>query len=132
MTQSVAFAVPLKPGMYDHIHAHMDEIFGGVTAEAGRAHAREDRGITAAKIFHQTEPIDALIVYLEGDDLEHALHPTKHSDHSTSAQWRAFFEQVGQHGTRSSHKLPADLMVDWHAEHGHRHDRKAAGRRKPA
>jgi hypothetical protein len=92
-----------------------------------------DLGLTACKIWHQTEPIEALIFYFEGDDLEHALHPTKHDGNSASEQWGTFFEQVTQHGRRSgrtSQQLPGELLIDWHHEEGHRHDRRAARRQQ--
>ncbi len=133
MPQSFAYAVPLKPGTYDQIHAHMDEIFAGATAKEGEEHAKEDLGLTTVKVWHQTEPIEALVFYFEGDDLEHALHPTRNEGHSVNQQWAEFFDQVTPHGPKSgrtSHELPGELLIDWHHEEGHRHDRRAARRQQ--
>ena len=122
---SIAYAVPLKPGMYDQIRDQLDEFFGR-SNEQTEQHARQTLGIETAKIYYQTEPIEALVFYLEGKDLEHALHPTRHQGHDLEEAWNRFLEQVSPHGRnvgRTSAALPAQLLVDWHHQEGHRHQR---------
>lgn len=113
---SVSTAIPLKPGMWDVIRQYRDELVSQLE-HADVAHARDHRGFTAVKIFHQNKPIDALILYFEADDLEEAFHP-RHQDNETSAKWTAFWAKVGGLDGPLMAEMP-QLLIDWHHAEGH-------------
>ena len=121
--ESVCTAVPLKPGMWEAIRQYRDELVGALD-HADVAYAREHRGFRVVKIFHQTTPIEALVLYFEADDLKEAFHP-RHQDNKTSAKWTAFWSKVGGLNGRLLSEFP-QLLIDWHHEEGHR--QKAAAR----
>src|ERR687884_259987 len=98
---SIAFAVPLKPGMYEQVREQLEALVSGPMGDQSEQHARHTLGIETAKIYHQTEPIEALVYYFEGPDLEHALHPTKHRGHDADEAWARFADQVTSHGRGS-------------------------------
>ena len=121
--QSVCTAIPLKPGMWDAIRQYRDELVNGLD-HADVAYASKHRGFRAVKIWHQTKPIEALILYFETDNLEETFHP-RHQDNETSAKWTAFFNRVGGLEGRLLAEFP-QLLIDWHHAEGHR--AKAAAR----
>ena len=120
---SVCTAIPLKPGMWEVIRQHRDEIVNDLD-HPEVAYARDTRGFRVVKIFHQTVPIEALILYFEADDLEEAFHP-RHQEHATLEKRRAFWDEVAGLSGPFMAELP-ELLLDWHHEEGHRH--KAAPR----
>lgn len=116
--QSVCTAVPLKPGMWEVIRQYRDELVNALD-HSDVAYARQHRGFRVVKIFHQTVPIEALVMYFEADNLEEAFHP-KHQDNATSAKWTAFWKRVGGLDGRLLAEFP-QLLIDWHHEEGHLH-----------
>jgi hypothetical protein len=115
---AISTALPLKPGMWDVIRQYRDELVNQLDHEDS-VHGREDRGFKVVRIFHQTTPIEALILYFEADDLEEAFHP-RHQDHETSAKWTAFWKQVAGLDGPLLAEFP-QLLIDWHHEDGHLH-----------
>lgn len=116
--EAVCTAIPLKPGMWESIKKYRDELVNELD-NPEVAYAREHRGFKVVKIFHQTTPIEALILYFEADNLKEAFHP-RHQDNKTSAKWTAFWGQVGGLKGQLLSEFP-QLLIDWHHEEGHRH-----------
>lgn len=117
--ESVCTSIPLKPGMWDYIYEHQQEIVNGLGGNDEADYAKNQRGFRHVKVYHQTDPIDALVLYFEAENLEEAFHP-KHADHAALEQRRLFWQKVAGLSGPFMAKLP-QLMVDWHHEEGHRH-----------
>ena len=116
--QSVCTAIPLKPGMWEVIRQHRDELVHDLdNAEA--AYAKEHRGFHVVKVFHQTDPIEALVLYFEAENLDEAFHP-RHQDHESLEKRRAFWSQIAGLEGQFMAELP-QLLIDWHHHEGHRH-----------
>src|SRR5262245_50037636 len=115
--ESVCTAVALKPGMWETIRKYRDELVN-VLEHQDVAYAKEERGFRTVKIFHQTTPMEALVMYFEAENLKDAFHP-RHQDHATAAKWTAFWKQVGGLEGRLLAEFP-QLLIDWHHKEGHR------------
>jgi hypothetical protein len=112
--------------MWEKISKYRDDILGELN-HAEMSYAKDRRGFKVVRIFHQTTPIEALILYFEADDLKETFHP-RHQDDATSAKWTAFWNQVtGLKGPLLA-EFPQTL-IDWHSDEGHRHT-AAAGSSK--
>ncbi len=110
--QTVAVAFPLQPGQYDRIRAHQADVVGGNHHEHWH-----DVGMAAVKMWHQTDPIEAVVIYLEADDLAYVLDPDEHGHKPGHYEWVTFLQEVSGGGQPAS--LP-DLLVDWHRDDGHK------------
>src|SRR5262245_26690639 len=116
--ESVCTAIPLKPGMWEVIRQHRDDIVNGLNKDE-EAYAKEHRGFRTVKVFHQTTPIEALVLYFEAENLEETFH-TRHQDHASLEKRQAFWTQVaGLEAGQFMAELP-QLLIDWHHEEGHR------------
>ena len=120
--ESVCTAIPLKPGMWETIRQYRDELVKELE-HADIAYARERRGFKVVKIFHQTTPIEALILYFEADNLKETFHP-RHQGDATSAKWTAFWNKVAGLQGQLLSEFP-QILIDWHHEEGH-HKARAA------
>ena len=100
------------------VDEHQDELVNALNHPEVE-YAKESRGFKAVQVFHQTTPIEALILVFEADNLEAAFDP-RHQDHASLEKRRAFWSQVAGMTGPFMPELP-ELLVDWHHEHGHRH-----------
>jgi hypothetical protein len=116
--QTLALSVPLKAGMYDEIRKHRDDIIHGLDDMDHAAHGKA-RGFESVRMFHQTQPNEALVFFFEAEDMEEAMHP-KHNDHEASKKWDAFFQSVAGLSGQFMTEHP-EMLVDWHHEDGHKH-----------
>jgi hypothetical protein len=121
--ESVCTAIPLKPGMWDLIQQHRDELIKGVDP-AEEEYGRKHRGFRVVKVFHQRVPMEALVLYFEAENLEEAFHP-RHQDHETLQKRAAFWKEVAGLTEPFMSEIP-QLLIDWHHQEGHRN--KAATR----
>ena len=110
--QNIAVAFPLRPGQYDRIRGHKADVLDGDHHEHW-----DDVGLAAVKMWHQTDPIEAVVIYLEADDLAYALDPDEHGHKPVHSQWVTFLQEVSGGGQPAS--LP-DLLIDWHRDVGHK------------
>ena len=111
---TMAFALPIEAGKTDHLFDHLEENFSKEFHDHVAGH-----GMTHIRMYHQTAPQEALIVYLEGPDLEKTIEAMYHDP--WSARW---FETIGKMGGHTKEGVgiqPAQLVMDWHHEEGHRH-----------
>ncbi|HLQ61285.1 MAG TPA: hypothetical protein VK131_05425 [Candidatus Acidoferrales bacterium] len=85
--------------------------------EAGRG-----RGLKRLKVFHQTRPNEAIIVYMESDDIAAAMRNRASSDHEFDEWFGNMIEEItGYHPDRHFHEPPSELLLDWHEDLGHKH-----------
>jgi len=104
--------------MWESIRQYRDELVNELN-HADAAYAREHRGFKTVKVFHQTAPIEALILYFEAENLQESFHP-KHQDNKTSAKWTAFWNKIAGLDGQLMSEFP-QLLLDWHHGDGHRH-----------
>lgn len=114
---SLSFAIPVKPGMYDEIKSHHDEIVHGLEAEDHHHHHR-GRGIKTVQIFYQESPTELLIFHIEGDDEAELMRSASDPDSPIRQTWQQFLSRVAGED-RKPVKRP-ELMIDWHHHEGHR------------
>lgn len=72
--------------------------------------------MSCVRVYHQTEPIEALIVYLEGEDLASAIDRSQHGGKPAHDQWANFFDEVTDNHAPGA--IPA-VIIDWHRDTGH-------------
>ena len=113
--ESVAVFRTVKPGMYDKIRAFQEDVIQGNSADANLAHWAEV-GLKTVKLFHQTEPTEGIIIYLEAADMAHVFDEDEHGQKATDVQWSAFMEDVSLEHVRAV----SDILIDWHHEDGHK------------
>jgi hypothetical protein len=109
--------------MWEAIRQRQEELVNGLNS-LDEEYAKDHRGFRVVKVFHQTDPIEALVLYFEANNLDEAFHP-RHRDHETVKKWNAFWAQVAGLSGPFMAERP-ELLVDWHHHEGHRH--KAAPR----
>jgi hypothetical protein len=118
--QSTGFAFPVKEGMVERGMRFIEEL--GTDRAEHHHHVHKAHGFTTARMWYQTQPFEAVIIYLEADDIEAALGNLRDSKHDFDS-W--FFSQIkelsGVHAT-DFQTLP---LLDWHHQDGHRHVIKA-------
>jgi hypothetical protein len=115
--ESICTAMPLKPGMWETIRKYRDELVNTLN-HPDEVYGRQQRGLKTVKVFHQTQPIEALLLYFEGDDLKDAFHP-RHREHESGAKMKEFWSRVAGMDERFLAVFP-QLLIDWHYEEGHR------------
>jgi hypothetical protein len=115
--QTAMFSLPLQPGQFDRIRQHQQEIVTGHMAEANLEHW-SDVGLTVLKMYHQTDPAEALIFLMEGDDLASVIDAEQQGHKPVDAHWVEFFREITG-GGEPARTLP-ELLIDWHHEEGHK------------
>lgn len=115
--ESTCVAVPLKPGMWESSRQYRDELVNSLN-HPDVEYAKK-RGFKVVKVFRQTTPMEALILYFEADDLKEVFHP-KHQADATSAKWTANWAKSAGLTAPLLSEFP-QLLLDWHHEEGHRH-----------
>lgn len=118
--QSIAFAIPILPGRAERVLAHAEHLIQGERHQEKQAHARS-RGLRAARFYHQTNPAEMLIIYLEAPNLDKALTEIHEADHEFEDEFRVMVEEATGHKPKTLGPFPAHLIMDWHHEEGHRH-----------
>ncbi len=114
---SLAFAIKIKPGKSDEVRQLYKEILRDRSEEEHQR--RSAIGVRRFKVWHQHTPEDMFIVYLEADDLEAGTQQwVDHEDEHE--RWLQERLQDLTEWDMSHHASgpPADLIYDWHAEHG--------------
>jgi hypothetical protein len=114
---SMAFALPLKMSS-DEARKAAAELTGPHGQKFTDRH--RSHGFTAVKMWHQRQPTEQVVVYLEADNLEQAINNFANSSHQDDQTSHRLFEQLtgqrpGKHGGSQ-----AELVIDWHRDGGHR------------
>ena len=110
----LAFAYPIKPGQFERLMQHQQEVFSKTDAHVPHA---DEIGISCVRMYHQTTPIEAIIIYMEGENIAHAVDRSEHTGKEPHDMWVKFFDEVT--GGHSQPVMPA-VLLDWHRESGHR------------
>ena len=116
---SIAFSVPVKPGKTADAKK-LAEMLGGQRAsdhdETHRGH-----GVRRLKVYHQGQPNEAIIVYIEADDIRAAMKNRAASEHEFDEWFGKMIEDVtGYHPDQHFHAPPSEILLDWHEEKGHK------------
>ena len=114
--ESIAVFRAAKPGMYEKIRAFQEEVIRGGSANANLAHW-DDVGLRSVKLFHQTEPTEGIIIYLEADDMAHVFDEEQHGDKATHTQWADFMREIS--GVDHDRDM-SEVLIEWHHEDGHK------------
>ena len=111
---SMALALGIDQGKHDHMYDHIEDSFG----EAFH-NLLASFGVTVARAYHQTAPSEALIIYLEGPDLQKSLEGL-----AADPRTNRFFNMVGNLGGHKKGEIGTSfstMVMDWHHEEGHKH-----------
>ncbi len=113
---SIAVFRTVQPGMYDKIRAFQADVLQGDSADSNLAHW-DEVGLRAVKLYHQTEPTEGIIIYLEADDMAHVFDQEQHGEKATNTQWSDFLKEVS--GVDHDRDM-SEVLIDWHHEDGHK------------
>jgi hypothetical protein len=113
---SIAFALPVKPGAKAVGDKFIDDLTGGMAD--GHHQQNKEQGLTRVKVFRQHTPHEMVVVYLEGPDVGKAMESRAKSGHEFDDWFGKMVEEITGHHP-SGHIEPAELLLDWHHEHGH-------------
>jgi hypothetical protein len=121
---SILIALPMKNEMSAKGRAFVRELTEGRADEHDERHKLH--GFKSLEIWRQHEPINAVVIRIEADDIDKMLHSRTSSDHA----FEKWFDGVVQDVTGVDWAEPeTEKLLDWHEEHGHRH--KAAAVASP-
>lgn len=112
--QSMVHSFPVPPGKSAEIDQMLEHLGG-----AGHERLKE-LGVNAVRVWHQTEPLEAIVVYVEAEDLGATLAQRAKSEHSAEITLDRLFEELTGHPTHAMRGAPTRLVLDWHRERGHR------------
>ena len=109
---SVAYALPIRQGKSQAARDFEAEVNGARKGEHDAQ--RRAHGFNAIRVWHQRQPQEMVVVYVEADNLDQALN-----NHATSnSQFDQWFKQQVQDITGQSlsqfSSTPSDLVLDWH------------------
>ena len=117
---SIAFSVPVKPGRTADAKK-MAEIMAKEQSHALHE-TRTSRGVTRLKVYHQSQPNEAMIIYIEADDIGGAMKNRAASDHEFEDWFGKMVEDItGYHTDQHFHAPPSELLLDWHESKGVKH-----------
>ncbi len=116
MSKSIAFALPVAAGKREAGMKLIEELTGG---KSGDFHARrQQHGFDRIKIFHQTEPTEQVIVYLEGENVPDAMSSKTSDTHEFEQYFDSVVQEItGRHPSKHG-APPSTLLMDWHKEKG--------------
>jgi hypothetical protein len=116
---SIAFSVPVKPGKT----TDAKKLAALMATDRSDQHheSASGHGVRRLKVYHQHRPIEAIIVYIEADDIAAALRSRSVHDHEFDEWFGKMIEEItGYHPDQHFHEPPSELLLDWHEEHGHK------------
>jgi hypothetical protein len=117
---SIAFSVPVKAGKTADAKK-MAEIMSKEQS-SGMDETRKSHGLKRLKVYHQAKPNEAIIVYLEADDIAAAMKSRAASDHEFEEWFGKMVEDItGYHPDQHFHAPPSELLLDWHESKGAKH-----------
>ena len=126
MPDSIAFAIPILPGrtekvleMCDHMRQRDEALMA--RGEFRDSYAQRERGLKHARFYHQLEPLEALVIYLEGPNISDQMSDIAQYEHEVEQEFAQLVEAATGHKPVPGGKAPAHLILDWHHEEGHRH-----------
>jgi hypothetical protein len=111
--QSVAISMPLTEGKAEHIEQLVAHIH-----DRGEDRLKE-LGANAVRIWHQTEPHEALVIYFEAENLDEMFARRREAKHPMESAMERLFEEVTGHHQKTMHVSQSKLLLNWHRERGH-------------
>lgn len=118
--RTIAFMIPIMPGKTDEAR----EILATLTGDRKDDHnaTMTQHGVKRMKVWHQRRPQEAMIIYLESDDIDSSMKSRAESDHPFD-DWfdRATEAVTGIHPDKEFRDAPSELLMDWHVEKGHKY-----------
>lgn len=112
---SRAVAFPVSEGKSDEVRRVVDELVQGERAEQFH-NLRRRHGFERVKVFHQHEPQEMVIVYMEARDMDAAARARAEEDHEFERWFESRMHEV--HGSHVSEHGGTELLLDWHRDHG--------------
>src|SRR5579871_2165493 len=94
---------------------HRAELIEGLTGEAGKGlhERRRQHGFRRIRVWKQTAPETAYIVYLEADDLEAAMREMAADSHEHNVWFAQQIEKItGRNPHDRSERPQSELIVD--------------------
>src|SRR5437879_46928 len=101
--QSTVHTFPVPPGKAADVDRLLEHLGG-----AGHERLRE-LGVNALRVWHQTEPQDAIIVYVEADDLDATLAKRAKSEHAVESTLDRLFTELTGHPPAAMRGAPTRL-----------------------
>ena len=115
---SIAFALPMTSSAMEMGPKFIEELTGSKSGD--HSGSSKTHGLTRIKVFRQHTPNDMIVVYLEGRNLEAAMSAVAKGDSDFNKWFGGKIESLtGSHPSKHGHSAPAELLFDWHPEHGH-------------
>ena len=111
--QKLAFAYPIKPGQFERLIRHQQEVIAAAGEHLSHA---DDIRLSCVRMYHQTQPIEAVIIYMEGEDIADAVDRSKHGGKPAHDLWADFWEDITDDHAPGA--MPS-VILDWHRESGH-------------
>jgi hypothetical protein len=114
--ESIAFALPTRASDEELIrraNEFLDQ------HEEPHHHQYRRHGFNVVKIWRQKHPIDAVIYYMEADNLREAITNLVNSDHPADRAAKELTEAITGHRPGEHGGEDAVLLADWHRERGH-------------
>ena len=111
--ETTVFALPIKAGKSDDVARFLKELTGQHADDY--SHTRSRHGLTSLRVWHQTEPVEQVIVELGAKDLDEFFIRRIESDHAHDSWLDAQLEEL-----TGLHHPVSRMVLDWHAQHGHR------------
>src|SRR5438270_6027917 len=108
--ESMAFSVPVKEGKTADAKK-MAEIMPKEQSSAMDA-TRRSHGVQRLKVYHQAKPNEAMIIYIEADDIGAAMKSRAASDHEFEEWFGKMVEDItGYHPDQHFHAPPSELLL---------------------
>ena len=117
---SLAFSVPVRPGKTADAKKLAEMLATDRSDQHGETH--RGHGLKRLKVFHQSRPNEAIIIYMESDDIPASMKSRSAGDHEFDEWFGKMIEEItGYHPDQHFHEPPSELLLDWHEDHGHKH-----------
>ena len=122
--QTIAFALPVRPEKVADGYKFVEELTGQRADEHHKLHSMH--GLKHMGVYRTHHPMEAIIVVLQGDDINQVIESRKASNHEFF-QW--FDERVKDLSGHHWADFKTEVLIDWHHEEGHRTKSSAAAAR---
>jgi len=113
--ETLAFALPVDADKVADGYAFVEELTGKRADDHHQLHKMH--GLKTMSVHRSHHPLEAIIVVLQGDDLEKTIESRKAADHEFFTWFDGQIKSLtGKHWS----DFKTDALLDWHHEEGHR------------
>lgn len=113
--ETIAFALPVEADKAADGMKFVEELTGARADEHHKLHKMH--GLKYMGVFRSQHPLEAIIVVLQGDDLDKVIESRKSADHEF---FRWFDDQIESLTGKHWSDFKTEALIDWHHEEGHR------------